>query len=565
MVGEWVLGDRLIERELPGVDAPRKIRDGCDRLRLVRRERPVRVVAVARHDDPRCAGHDGRRGSCPVERVGVAIEGHSAVLEEVADKQDVGAGHGGQDVVIGVTTAEEREVDRSIADGDGDARGERPVRRVQHDISQVRRDLRGLERDPGPSDLTGPGHERDASVVAPDRCRPEDVVAEGMVEMSVRVDDRRDREGRELAQVREDLATLDVGGPGVDDERLPVAEDDSDVLVEERVPADEHAVADLDPAIRDAHDRMVSRWAVAYAAVMPSVTGRVPAADGTELLTRHWSSAGTASDGVWVGPPWGSVLLLHGLGEHSGRYEHVGDQLADAGLDVHAYDQRGNGGSGGRRGHVERWTQLLDDLAERLAAVRGGAGEGPLVLYAHSMGALVAAGYLLDGRPQPDLAVLSSPGLDSTLPGWKKGLARLLGGVAPTLALRNGLDGATLSRDPSVAEKVRADPAAAKVTTARFGAEALAEQARIRREAPGGFRIPVLVLHGLDDGLVPASASELLVSVPGVERRTYPGLRHELHNEPEGPEIVAEILAWIRERGTLGPQPNTASGERLER
>ena len=92
-----------------------------------------------------------------------------------------------------------------------------------------------------------------------------------------------------------------------------------------------------------------------------------------------------------------------------------------------------------------------------------------------------------------------------------------------------------------------------------------AEQARVRRVVSRGFGIPVLVLHGLDDGLVPASASEGIGAMPGVERRTYPGLRHELHNEPEGPQIVAEVVAWIRERGTLGPQPNTASGERLAR
>ena len=77
-----------------------------------------------------------------------------------------------------------------------------------------------------------------------------------------------------------------------------------------------------------------------------------------------------------LAPPWASVLLVHGLGEHSGRYEHVGDQMAAAGLDVQAYDHRGNGGSGGRRGHVDRWAQLHDDLAERLAAVRAVAGRG---------------------------------------------------------------------------------------------------------------------------------------------------------------------------------------------
>jgi alpha-beta hydrolase superfamily lysophospholipase len=73
------------------------------------------------------------------------------------------------------------------------------------------------------------------------------------------------------------------------------------------------------------------------------------------------------------------------------------------------------------------------------------------------------------------------------------------------------------------------------------------------------------VLHGRDDGLVPPDASAVFEGVPGIERRTYPGLRHELHNEPEGPVILDEVIAWLRERARLSGQPNTASGERLER
>jgi alpha-beta hydrolase superfamily lysophospholipase len=279
---------------------------------------------------------------------------------------------------------------------------------------------------------------------------------------------------------------------------------------------------------------------------MPSIVRHVTAADGTDLLVRHWPVDEAEAGGAWAGPTWGSVLLVHGLGEHSGRYEHVGDQLTGAGLEVHAYDHRGSGGSSGRRGHVDRWEQYHEDLAERLGAVRAAAGSRPVVLYGHSMGGLVVLGYLLSDRPKPDLVVLSSPGLDSTLASWKKTLAPALSRILPKLAVPNGIDGSTLSRDPAVAAKVGADPLAIKASTTRFGAEALAEQARIRREY-AGLRLPTLVLHGLDDGLVPAQASEILASNPSVERRTYPGLRHELHNEPEGPAIVGEIIDWIRE------------------
>jgi alpha-beta hydrolase superfamily lysophospholipase len=286
---------------------------------------------------------------------------------------------------------------------------------------------------------------------------------------------------------------------------------------------------------------------------MPSTVSHVRAVDGTDLLVRHWPADEVEAGGAWAGRPWGSVLLVHGLGEHSGRYEHVGDQLTGAGLEVAAYDHRGMGGSGGRRGDVERWSQYHDDLASRLADLRAGAKGRPVVLYAHSLGGLIAAGYLLDGHPKPDVAVLSSPGLDSALPGWKKRLAPLLARVGPTVAISNGIDGATLSRDPSVAAKTVDDPLCVKVSTARFGALALEEQARVRAAAGRGFGIPTLVLHGEADGLVPVAASAVLAGAPLVERRTYPDLRHELHNEPEGPAIVDAIIAWLRERAAGAP------------
>ena len=238
---------------------------------------------------------------------------------------------------------------------------------------------------------------------------------------------------------------------------------------------------------------------------MPSIVSHIRTADGTELLVRHWLPDEAAAGGAWAGRPWGHVLLVRGLGEHSGRYENVGEQFAAAGLDTWAYDHRGNGGSAGRRGHVDRWSQLHDDLGERLRAVRQAAGDRPVVLYGHSMGSLIVLGYLLSDRPKPDLVVAASPGLDSALAGWKKQLARVLARVAPTLLIPNGIDGRTLSRDPAVADKVRHDPACATSSTARFGAVGLAEQARVRRDYRGLPPIPMLVLHGLDDGLVPAA------------------------------------------------------------
>jgi len=287
---------------------------------------------------------------------------------------------------------------------------------------------------------------------------------------------------------------------------------------------------------------------------MPSEIGSATTADGTSLRTRHWPAV----------DPWASVLIVHGLGEQSGRYEHVGDHYARAGMEAFAYDHRGSGASGGRPGDIEQWSLYHDDLAERLAAVRAALAGRPVVLHAHSMGGLIAAGYLLSDRPRPDLTVLTAPGLDSTLAPWKKALAPIIGRLVPTLSVPNGVRSETLSRDPKVGRRAKAEPLNGRTSTARFGAEALIEQARVRAGATaiGG---PTLILHGEDDGLVPTASSEVFEGAPGVERRTYPGLRHELHNEPEGPAILDEIIAWIRDRARLMPQPNTASGERLER
>lgn len=271
-----------------------------------------------------------------------------------------------------------------------------------------------------------------------------------------------------------------------------------------------------------------------------SQTTTASARDGTAILLRHWAATGA---------PWASVILVHGIAEHSGRYEHVGRQLAATGLGVEAYDQRGFGGSGGRRAFVERWSQDHDDLADRVLAARE--AELPVAVFGHSLGGLIVLGYAVADppRPRPDALVLSAPALDSTIPNWKRALARLIDAVRPTLELKNDFDGALLSRDPSVGVAYVADPLNQHETTAHFAALAIAEQARVRA-ALGRLDVPSLVYHGEDDHLVPTAASAPLAALPGVVRRTYPGLRHESHNEPEGPAVIADVTAWLRE--TIG-------------
>jgi alpha-beta hydrolase superfamily lysophospholipase len=265
----------------------------------------------------------------------------------------------------------------------------------------------------------------------------------------------------------------------------------------------------------------------------------VSAKDGTSLLVRHWQ--------VESGEPWASIVLVHGVAEHCGRYEHVGAQIARAGIDAHAFDIRGFGGSGGPRASVERWSQLHDDLEERLVAVRSIEPARPLVLYGHSLGALLGLGYVLDGRALPDLLVLSAPAIKANLPLLPRLAVSGLWRVAPGLMLKNPFDADALSCDPEVGARYVADPLNQHKSTVRFAHAAFGEQARVAG-ALDRLSIQTLVVHGGDDRLVPTETSAAFEGMPGVTRRVYPALRHEVHNEPTGAMVVKDVVSWIRER-----------------
>ena len=261
---------------------------------------------------------------------------------------------------------------------------------------------------------------------------------------------------------------------------------------------------------------------------------------GLELRTYLWPA---------VGVPRAHLLLVHGIAEHAGRYEHVGSQLARAGITTHAYDQRGFGASGGHRAYVDRWSQYHDDVEDRLAEVRTAAGGLPVVLYGHSMGGLIALGYVLADppRPLPDLLVLSAPAIDAAVPGWKRRLAAVLGGTVPRFAIANTFPKGGLSSDPGVEAAYLADPLAVHRTTTRLGVSLFREQDRVKSKLADGAPLPVTtyVLHGADDPIVPEWASRSLEGRANVTRRVYDGLHHETHNEPSGATVIADTIAWI--------------------
>lgn len=263
-----------------------------------------------------------------------------------------------------------------------------------------------------------------------------------------------------------------------------------------------------------------------------STTASAQARDGLTLLTRLWGP---------TGHPWTRLLLVHGIAEHSGRYERTGALFAAAGIEVHAFDLRGFGASDGRRAHIDRWAEYLDDVEDRLAAIPG---DLPRVLMGHSMGGLVALDYVASGRLTPDLLVLSSPSIRDSTPAHLRAGVRMLNAVAPTASVGNRLRAEQLSRDPEVGAAYFADPLVVPRSTSRLATEAFTAMGRAGQV--NSLPVPTFVTHGSADTIVPATSTEALGRLPMVERRAYSGLRHETLNEPEGPRVVADIVAWLR-------------------
>lgn len=268
------------------------------------------------------------------------------------------------------------------------------------------------------------------------------------------------------------------------------------------------------------------------------VAGTARTRDGLELRTLRWPAETKRA----------SLLLVHGIAEHIGRYAHVGTRLAQAGIETYGYDLRGFGASSGRRAYVDRWSQHHDDLEDQLAGI----GAGPVVLYGHSMGGLIALGYVLAETPRrrPDLLVLSAPAIAATVARWMRAAAEIIGRLTPGVEIPNALPPGALSRDPRIEDEYRSDPLNVHRTTARLGMELFHEQARLRarlaRSSP--FPVPTYVLHGSDDPIVPLTATARLGGRENVTRRVYPGLRHETHNEPESAAVIADTIAWIETR-----------------
>jgi alpha-beta hydrolase superfamily lysophospholipase len=264
----------------------------------------------------------------------------------------------------------------------------------------------------------------------------------------------------------------------------------------------------------------------------------------------------------WPGPEArGTVLIVHGLGEHIGRYAHVAAQLNAWGWRVVAYDQRGHGRSEGARGRIandDAGDALLRDLAQVIDGARS-AHPGPFVLLGHSMGGLIAARFVAEGlQPQPapwhrgiDALVLSSPALDAGMGAAQKALLALLGPLAPNLAVGNGLKPAWISHDPAVVAAYVADPLVHDRVTPRLVRFIVDGGEFVRAHAPR-WRVPTLLMWaGADRCVAPRGSAAFAAAAPAgvLSAHEFRRLFHEIFNEPEKAEVFERMRSWLSARG----------------
>ena len=272
---------------------------------------------------------------------------------------------------------------------------------------------------------------------------------------------------------------------------------------------------------------------------MPYVEESITTSDGSRLYARRHE----------VEDARGEAVIVHGFGEHSGRYGPLIEHLAANRYSVVSYDQRGHGKSGGLPGHIERFSDYEEDL-DRSISLAGSHGDTRRIfIIGHSMGGLVALRYLAIKGIKLGGAVVSAPliGLAVPAPAHKVMIARVGARVAPRLRLDNEINPDDLSRDPEVCRAYAEDPLVNRLVSARWFAEATRAMQQVKAWA-NDIKLPVLVMHGSDDRIAGVEETKQLFERLGSKDKElviYPGFYHELFNEPEKQEVFDRVTTWL--------------------
>ncbi len=261
--------------------------------------------------------------------------------------------------------------------------------------------------------------------------------------------------------------------------------------------------------------------------------------DGLDMYGRGWMPEGQAK---------AAVALVHGHGEHVGRYEHVAAALTAKGYALLGFDLRGHGRSGGPRGHTPSYEALMDDIMAFFAQVEARCPGLPRFLYGHSLGGNLVLNYALRRKPDLRGVIATGPWLELAFqpPASQVTLGRLMNGIAPGFTQHSKLNTAGLSHDQAVVTAYENDPLVHDKISARLFV-AIYESGLWALEHAAEFPLPLLLMHGASDPITSAEASRKFAEKAGdkVTLKVWDGLFHEIHNEPEKAEIFKMMLDWL--------------------
>jgi alpha-beta hydrolase superfamily lysophospholipase len=257
---------------------------------------------------------------------------------------------------------------------------------------------------------------------------------------------------------------------------------------------------------------------------------------------------------VWTpeAEPRAVVVLAHGFAEHARRYDHVARRFGDAGLATYALDHRGHGRSGGERVRLHDIGEYTGDFGT-LVSLAGKEHPGrKCVVLGHSMGGAIVFSYGVDHPDDYQLMVLSGPAvaMTDTVSPVLAFAAKAVGAIAPGMPVQ-GLDSALVSRDPKVVAGYDNDPLVHHGKVPAGIARALVQVGETMPQRAPALTAPLLIVHGGDDGLIPADGSRRLAGCVGsadVQLNIYPGLYHEVFNEPEHDSVLTDVVGWLDAR-----------------
>ena len=265
--------------------------------------------------------------------------------------------------------------------------------------------------------------------------------------------------------------------------------------------------------------------------------------DGVRIVYDVWTPDVT---------PRGVVILSHGFGEHARRYDHVAQRFGRDGLLTYALDHRGHGRSGGKRVLVKDISEFTGDFDTLVGIATQEHTDVPRIVLGHSMGGGIVFAYGVEHPDNYDLMVLSGPAVAaqtavSPLLAW---IAKTVGAIAPGLPLQQ-LDAGAVSRDPAVVDAYNTDPLVYHGKVPGGIARVLMRVGETMPQRAASLNAPLLVVHGSEDRLIPVEGSHQLVAAVGssdVELKVYPGLYHEVFNEPEQDQVLDDVVSWINAR-----------------